>query len=58
MRTVALTVAEVLSLLAIVYGVALVYVPAALILAGLMGVVAAERKLAPPPAAHRKEPTS
>lgn len=58
MRNVVLTVLEVVSLLALLYGVALVYVPAALILAGVMGIVAAEQKLAPPSAAHRKEPTS
>ncbi|MFJ4712713.1 hypothetical protein [Streptomyces sp. NPDC088785] len=52
-----LTVAEVVSLLAVVYGVALVYVPVALILAGLMGVVAVERQLASP-RAHRKESPS
>ncbi|WP_338699188.1 hypothetical protein V2W30_22635 [Streptomyces sp. Q6] len=49
-----MTVAEVVSLLSILYGVALIYVPAALILAGLMGVVAAERKLAPRRSTHRK----
>ncbi|MEV1020699.1 hypothetical protein [Streptomyces sp. NPDC050264] len=56
-RTVVLTVAEVVSLLSIVYGVALIYLPAALILGGGMGVVAAEQKLTRPEAAHRKEPT-
>lgn len=54
MRTVALTALEVLSLLAIVYGVALVYLPVAYILAGLMGVVAVEKVLARPSTAQRK----
>ncbi|MFZ3558157.1 hypothetical protein [Streptomyces sp. BH055] len=53
-RTVLLTVMEVLSVLAIVYGIALVYLPAAFIVAGLVGVVAVEKTLAPPPRAHRK----
>jgi hypothetical protein len=60
-RTVILTVLEVVSLLAVLYGVALIYVPAALILGGLVGVVAAEKLTARPvavPAAHRKEPSS
>ncbi|MFJ8555303.1 hypothetical protein [Streptomyces sp. NPDC093676] len=57
MRNAVLTLLEVLSLLAVLYGIALVYTPAALIVAGGMGVVAAERKFAErPPAAHRKEP--
>lgn len=54
MRTVALMTLEVLSLLALVYGVALIYLPAAYILAGLMGVVAVEKMLARPPTAQRK----
>ncbi|MFJ3811557.1 hypothetical protein ACIPWE_34985 [Streptomyces sp. NPDC090073] len=49
-----MTALEVLSLLAIVYGVSLVYVPAAYILAGLMGVVAVEKMLAKPPSVQRK----
>ncbi|MFJ6561867.1 hypothetical protein ACIQMV_18800 [Streptomyces sp. NPDC091412] len=58
-RTVVLTLLEAVCLVAALYGVALIYVPAALILGGILGVVAAERKLAArPPAAHRKEPGS
>lgn len=57
-RTAVLTAVEAVCLLAVLYGVALVYVPAALILGGALGVVAAEQKLARPPAAHRKEPGS
>lgn len=53
-RTVALTLLEVLSVLAIVYGVALVYLPAAYILAGLMGVFAVEKMLARPPTVQRR----
>ncbi|OKJ73361.1 hypothetical protein AMK32_37105 [Streptomyces sp. CB01883] len=53
-KTVALTALEVLSLLAVVYGVSLVYVPAAFILAGLMGVVAVEKMLAKPPSVQRR----
>lgn len=49
-----LTSLEAVCLLAALYGVALVYVPAALILGGGLGVVAAERALA----AHREEPPS
>ncbi|MFE9432162.1 hypothetical protein [Streptomyces sp. NPDC006640] len=45
---------EVLSLLALVYGVWLIYHPAAYILAGLMGVVVVEKLLARPPTAPRK----
>jgi hypothetical protein len=52
-----LTVAEVVSLLAIVYGVALIYLPAAVILAGLMGVVAVEKMQAPAPPSPRKGTT-
>lgn len=51
----ALTVLEVLSLLGIVYGVALIYLPAAYILGGLMGVVAVEQMLARPAAAARRK---
>lgn len=58
-RTAVLTVLEAICLLAIVYGIALIYAPAALIVSGSMGVLAAERKLADrPPPAHRKEPPS
>lgn len=49
-RNAVLHLAEVVCLLAVLYGVALIYVPAALILGGGLGVVAAERKLARPPA--------
>ncbi|MFJ2568171.1 hypothetical protein ACIO02_35500 [Streptomyces sp. NPDC087568] len=59
MRNAVLTLLEAVFLLAALYGVALIYVPAALILGGVLGVVAVERKLAArPPAAHRKEPGS
>lgn len=57
-RTVLLTVVEVVCVLAVLYGVAAIYVPAALILGGLVGVVAVEQKLAAPSATHRKEPGS
>lgn len=57
-RNAALHVVEFVCLLAVLYGVALIYVPAALILGGAMGVVAAEQKLARPSAGHRKEPGS
>jgi hypothetical protein len=53
-----LTVLEVVCVLAALYGVAAIYVPAALILGGVLGVVAVEQKLAARPAVHRKEPTS
>ncbi|MFI5664601.1 hypothetical protein [Streptomyces sp. NPDC051684] len=53
-----LTVVEVVCVLAVLYGVAAIYVPAALILGGLLGVVAVEQKLAVPSATHRKEPGS
>lgn len=53
-KTVALMALEVLSLLALVYGVWLIYHPAAYILAGLMGVVAVEKMLARPPTEQRK----
>jgi hypothetical protein len=46
---------EFLFVLAVLAGVALVYVPAALILGGLAGVVAVERALAQPPPTDRKE---
>lgn len=58
MRNVLLTVLEVVCVLAALYGVAAIYVPAALILGGVLGVVAVEQKLAARPAVHRKEPTS
>ncbi|WP_425832581.1 hypothetical protein [Streptomyces fractus] len=58
MRTAVLTVVEVVCVLAVLYGVAAIYVPAALILGGVLGVVVVEQKLATRPAAHRKEPTS
>ena len=54
MKTVALTALEVLCLLVIVYGVALIYLPAGYILAGLMGVVAVEKMLAKPPTVQRR----
>lgn len=54
-RTVALHLLEVVFALTVLVGVALVYVPAALILGGLAGVVAAERALAGPSPTHRKE---
>jgi hypothetical protein len=47
-----LYVLEALCLLLALYGVALVYVPAALVLGGVLGVVAIERALA-----QRKEAT-
>ena len=46
---------EFLFALTVLAGVALVYVPAALILGGLAGVVAVERALSQPPPASRKE---
>lgn len=53
-RVVALTVMEVLCLLTTVYGIALVYLPAAYIVAGLLGIVAVEKMLARPHAAPHK----
>jgi uncharacterized membrane-anchored protein YitT (DUF2179 family) len=53
-RTALLYVLEVLFVLLAVAGVALWSVPAALVLAGVAGVVAVERATARPPA--RKEP--
>lgn len=46
---------EVLFVLSALYGVALVYVPAALILGGLAGVVAVERALSRPSPTPSKE---
>ncbi|MGQ5580903.1 hypothetical protein [Streptomyces sp. ECR3.8] len=46
---------EILAALTALVGVALVYVPAALILGGLAGVVALERATAEPPPTPRKE---
>ena len=57
-RNAVLTVVEVVCVLAVLYGVAAIYAPAALILGGALGVVAVEQKLAVRSAAHRKEPTS
>jgi uncharacterized membrane-anchored protein YitT (DUF2179 family) len=54
-RKAALHLLELLFALAVLFGVALVYVPAALILGGLAGVVAVERAFAAPPPTHRKE---
>jgi hypothetical protein len=54
-RTAALHLLELLFALTVLLGVALVYVPASLILGGLAGVVAVERFLGRPPPAHRKE---
>ncbi|MFJ4434597.1 hypothetical protein [Streptomyces sp. NPDC088923] len=48
-------VAEVLCLLLALYGVAAVYVPAALILAGVLGVVAIEQYTAEPKRPARRE---
>lgn len=49
---------EAVCLLALLYGVALVYVPAAWVLGGLLGVVAAERAhTVRPPATRPKEPS-
>ncbi|MFF9714816.1 hypothetical protein ACF1DW_04360 [Streptomyces sp. NPDC014603] len=50
-----LVVLEVVFALTVLVGVALVYVPAALILGGLAGVVAVERALSEPPPASREE---
>jgi len=55
-RNVVLHVLEAVFVLAALIGVALVYVPAALILGGLAGAVAVERVLARPPTTPRKEP--
>lgn len=57
-RIAVLNSVEAVCLLAVLYGVALIYVPAALIAGGVMGVVAAEKKLARPPVTDRKEPGS
>lgn len=54
-RTAALHVLESALALTALYGVALVYVPAALILGGLAGVVAVERALSQPPPTRTKE---
>jgi len=45
---------EVVFALTVVAGVALVYVPAALILGGLAGVVAVERALSQPPPSRKE----
>jgi uncharacterized membrane-anchored protein YitT (DUF2179 family) len=45
---------ELLFALTVLFGIALVYVPAALILGGLAGVVAVERALPGPPPTVRK----
>ncbi|MFH9012532.1 hypothetical protein ACH4C6_14225 [Streptomyces sp. NPDC017943] len=58
MRTRLLYVLEVVFALAILFGVALIHVPAALILGGLAGVVAVERALSVPSPAPRKEARS
>lgn len=55
MRTVLLYVLEILAALTALYGVAMVFVPAALILGGLAAVVTLERALAAGPPADRKE---
>lgn len=55
MRTAALHLLEAALALTALYGVALIYLPAALILGGLAGVVAVERVLSQHPAARRKE---
>jgi len=54
-RTAALHLLEAALALTALYGVALIYLPAALILGGLAGVVAVERVLSQHPAARRKE---
>lgn len=54
-RTVLLHLLELVFVLTVLYGVALVYVPAALILGGLAGVVAVERALPGPLPTLRKE---
>ncbi|MFF9625438.1 hypothetical protein [Streptomyces griseosporeus] len=51
----ALHVLELLFALTVLYGVALVHVPTALVLGGLAGVVAVERALAGPPPTAGKE---
>lgn len=57
-RTAVLYGLEAVFLLALLYGVALVYVPAAWILGGLLGVVVAERAHTVRPLATRpKEPS-
>ena len=58
MRHALLYLLEVVFALTVVAGVALVYVPAALILGGLAGVVAVERALSKPPPTPRKEARS
>lgn len=54
-RTVLLHLLEVVCALTVLYGVALVHVPTALILGGLAGVVAVERALPGPLPSSRKE---
>lgn len=57
MRNALLLAAETLFALVALFGVALVYVPAALVLGGVLGVLALERVQAARPAtATRKEP--
>ncbi|MEU7376547.1 hypothetical protein [Streptomyces albidoflavus] len=53
--TALLYVLEFLAVAAALVGVALVYVPAALILGGVLGVVVAERALASGPSAPRRK---
>ncbi|MFF9898493.1 hypothetical protein [Streptomyces longispororuber] len=54
-RTALLFTAEILCALLALLGVALVYLPAALIVGGVLGVLALERRQAAPPPATRKE---
>ncbi|MGW0372458.1 hypothetical protein ACWDZW_26920 [Streptomyces coeruleorubidus] len=54
-KTLLLHLLELLFALTVLFGVALVYVPAALILGGLAGVVAVERALPGPLPTSRKE---
>jgi hypothetical protein len=57
--TVVLYCVEAVCLVALLCGVALVYVPAALILGGVLGIVAVERAHTVRPSATRlKEPTT
>ena len=54
-RTVLLYLLEILAALTVLYGVALVYVPAALILGGLAAIAVLERATAAVPPTPRKE---
>lgn len=54
-RNAVLLTAEILCALVALLGVALVYVPAALVLGGVLGILALERRQAVPPPATRKE---